>query len=426
MEIASELQWMDMPVSAQRSATVAGQSVLIYGMNYSPEMAGVGRYTGEIAELLASQAEGVTVVTTPPHYPGWRVQDGFSNSYSSSAEGNIRVLRTPVLLKKKMGGIWRLLAPLSFAVTSAPVVFWQILRQRPDVVLCVEPTLFAAPVALLAAKLVGARTVLHVQDLEVDAAFAVGHLKSAKWLKSLGYLFEKLTLRRFDKVVTISNRMAEKLMEKKVKRERLAIVRNWVDLDHIHPLAQESSYRESLGYAADDFVVLYSGNIGAKQGLDTLLDAAAKLADHSKVKFVIAGEGPVKADLEARYGHLANVRFLPFQPYKQLNEFLNLANLHALPQDRGAADLVLPSKLGGMLASGAPVLVTADDGTELHTFLDDSAIVTPPGESQAMADAILKAKQDGDCSTRQFRRSELARLLSKRDGFASFLSAVAG
>ena len=208
MEIASELQWMDMPVSAQRSATIAGQRVLIYGMNYSPEMAGVGRYTGEIAELLASQAEGVTVVTTPPHYPGWRVQDGFSNSYSSSAEGNIRVLRTPVLLKEKMGGIWRLLAPLSFAVTSAPVVFWQILKRRPATVFCVEPTLFAAPVAQFAAWLVGARTVLHVQDLEVDAAFAVGHLAGFNWLKAVGYGFERMTLRKFDRVVTISNRMA--------------------------------------------------------------------------------------------------------------------------------------------------------------------------------------------------------------------------
>ncbi|WJH39659.1 hypothetical protein N7E02_23295 [Aliirhizobium terrae] len=181
---------MDMPnadmskVLNTVSAPTSG-GVIVYGMNYAPEVAGVGKYTGEIAEHLASEGMVVTVVSTPPHYPGWSVQPGYRNSYSTAIEKGVRVLRTPLILRKKMGGIWRLIAPLSFALTSAPVVFWQILRRRPDTVFCVEPTLFASPVAQLAAKLVGARTLLHVQDLEVDAAFAVGHLGSKPWLKSL-------------------------------------------------------------------------------------------------------------------------------------------------------------------------------------------------------------------------------------------------
>ncbi len=423
MAITSDIEWLEVPVAGARSASMSSQRVLIYGMNYSPEIAGVGKYTGEIAELLASHNASVTVVTTPPHYPGWQVTGDYKNAYSSSEDGNLRVLRVPLILRKKMGGIWRLIAPLSFAVTSAPVVFWQILRQRPDVVMCVEPTLFASPVALLAAKMVGARTILHVQDLEVDAAFAVGHLKPNSFLKKIGHAFERLTLGGFDKIVTISNRMADKLAEKNVDRNRLSIIRNWVDLEHIHPLGRPSSYRETLGYGEDDFVVLYSGNIGAKQGLDTLLKAAAQLQDQQDIKFVIAGEGPSKADLESAYGSLPNVRFLPFQPYEKLNEFLNLANLHALTQDRGAADLVLPSKIGGMLASGAAVLVTADEGTELHTFLNDSALVSAPGDCVAMADMILHARL-GDCPNRSYRRSELAKVLSKREGCASFLSVV--
>jgi colanic acid biosynthesis glycosyl transferase WcaI len=269
-------------------------------------------------------------------------------------------------------------------------VFWQILRQRPDTVFCVEPTLFAAPVAQLAARLIGAKTVLHVQDLEVDAAFAVGHLGALGFLKTFGYAFERSTLKRFDKVITISNRMAEKLVQKGVKSQNMALVRNWVDISHIYPMTEESPYRAELGFTEDDFVVLYSGNIGAKQGLTVLLDAAEKLQAEANIHFVIAGEGPLKDDLQARYGALPNLRFLPFQPYSRLNEFLNMADLHALPQDKGAADLVLPSKLGGILASGRGLIVTADSETELAEFLGNSAILVPPGEAGLFSEAIRK------------------------------------
>lgn len=405
---------------------IAGKRVVLYGMNFAPEIAGVGKYTGEIAEYLNGQKAEVSVVTTPPHYPGWAVKDGYKNSYSSEIKNGLRVYRVPLFLKENMGGIWRLIAPLSFAATSAPVVLWQILRRRPDFVICVEPTLFAAPLAILAAKAVGARTVLHVQDLEVDAAFAVGHIKSINILKKAAFVFEKLTLRGFDRIITISDRMSAKLAEKTGNPAQVAIVRNWVDLEHIYPLGRSSDYRKELGYADDDFIVLYSGNIGAKQGLDTLLEAASKIEEtQKKIKFVIAGEGPAKKALVAKYGHLANVNFLPFQPYEKFNEFMNLASLHALPQERGAADLVLPSKLGGMLASGAPVVVTADLGTELANFLGDSAVITPPGDPDALAKAIQNASK-GDREELKDRRRDLSRMLSKHDGCISFINAVTG
>jgi colanic acid biosynthesis glycosyl transferase WcaI len=377
----------------QASPSLAGRKIMIYGMNYAPEMAGVGKYTGDIAVHFAESGAEVEVVTTPPHYPGWRVQDGYVNRYRTTQEGSITVHRAPLLLRSKMSGVWRLLAPLSFAVTSAPVVFWKILTRRPQTVFCVEPTLLAAPVALFAAWLVGARTVLHVQDLEVDAAFAMGHLKHSTLLRRFGQAFERFVLKRFRHVVTISAKMAEKLVEKGCDPKRISLIRNWVDLDHIFPLSGESVYRKELNFSDRDFVVLYSGNIGAKQGLDILLEAAKHLQERENLKFVIAGEGPVKSDLMAKYADLPNVRFLPFQPHQRLNEFLNCADLHALMQEKGAADLVLPSKLGGMLASGKRIVVTADSGTELHDFLGEAAVFVETGNVGALADAILALQQ---------------------------------
>lgn len=377
------------PLMASVAPVLTGRRIVVYGMNYAPEIAGVGKYTGEIAEYLAGKGADVTVVTTPPHYPGWAVREDYGNRYSGAMENGVRVRRAPLLLRRNMVGIWRLLAPLTFALSSAPVIFYEILRRRPGVVFCVEPTLFAAPVAQFAAWLVGAETLLHVQDLEVDAAFAVGHLGSKAWLKWAAYAFERFTLAGFTRVITISNRMAEKLREKGVRADRLSIVRNWVDLSHIYPMKEESPYRAELGYSPEDFVVLYSGNIGAKQGLTLLFETAERLKDEKRIHFIVAGEGPSKKALQDNYGKLANVRFLPFQPYERLNEFLNMADLLVLPQEKGAADLVLPSKLGGMLASGKPVLVTADEGTELAEFVANRSKLVPPGNPDELERAIL-------------------------------------
>ena len=339
-------------------------------MNFAPEITGVGRYSGELAVGLAARGVVVEAVSTAPHYPGWRALPPFSTKrYTRETRDGVEVVRCPMVLHKAGAGIWRLIAPLSFALTSAPVALWRILARRPRTVLCVEPTLFVAPVALFAAKLIGARTALHVQDLEVDAAFAVGHIGKSKRLVALGHWFERSLMRRFDVVVTISEAMATSIAAKGVHRDRLHVVRNWVDTTRIFPLGRPSRYRAQLGIPGDTFVVLYSGQIGPKQALHTVFEVAERLANRSDIRFVVAGEGPMKAHFARRYGHLPNIMLLGLQPEEQLNEFLNLADCHILPQHPEIKDLVLPSKLGGMLASGKDLLVLADDDTELAAFL---------------------------------------------------------
>lgn len=402
--------------------------ILIYAMNYAPEVAGVGRYAGEIGEHFAGSGHQVAVVTTIPHYPGWRPTAPYRNGrYVREMRAGVDVVRCPLLLRERMGGLWRLLAPLSFAVASAPVALWRALRFRPDLLMCIEPTLMIAPAGLLAARLVGARVVLHVQDLEVDAAFAVGHLARTGWLERLASRCERALLRRFDRLITISGRMAERLADKGVDAERIAIVHNWVDLDVIKPLERPSVYRDELGIAADDRVVLYSGAIGAKQGFDDVMDAAARLARRGDIKFVIAGEGPAKKALTARAATMRNVRVLPFQPYERLSEFLGLADLHVLPQAPDAADLMLPSKLGGMLASGRRMVVMAAPGTELANFVAGAAIVTPPADPCALAEAIERAADDRrpDAHGVAFRR-RLAGRLSRSDGLRRFEALAVG
>ena len=363
------------------------RKILIYGINYAPEMTGTGRFTGDIGAYLAKNGFDVGVVTAPPHYPGWHAAPPYSAlRYSRENRAGVKILRCPLLLRTDMRGIWRLLAPLSFAVTSAPVALWKIITERPGIVLCIEPTLLVAPAALLA-RLTGARVILHVQDLEVDAAFAIGHLKG-DWLKTILLGLEPYLLRRFSSIITISDHMRKRLIAKGVEKNRIGLVRNWVDVTKIKPLTGPNAFRAELGLSDADFVVLYAGNIGAKQALGVVLDAARLLTSMAHVHFVFAGDGPEKPHLMQGCADLPRMHFLPPQPEERLCELLNLADLHVLPQSRGAADLVLPSKLGGMLASGKPVLATADAGTELFEVLSGTAILVPAGDSSAMAREI--------------------------------------
>lgn len=401
--------------------------ILIVAMNYAPELTGCGQYTGDLGAAMVEKGHAVEVVTAPPHYPGWAVKAPYRNRYSSEVLKGARIHRCPVLLREKMGGIWRLIAPVSFALSSAVTTLWRALAWRPDVVVVVEPTLFCAPAALLAAKIAGVTSVLHVQDLEVDAAFAVGHLGSSKGLKRLAFAFERACLRGFDRIVTISNRMAARLAEKGITPEKMAVIRNWVDLEHIRPLPRQNAYRAELGLPEDAYVVLYSGNIGPKQGLDVAVEAARLLKDDAGIFFAIAGEGPSKAELVARAQGLDNICFLPFQPYERLPDFLGTCDLHVLPQLASAGDLVLPSKLGGMLASGRPIIVGAKVGTELSIFLDGAAAIVAPEDPAALADGIRACRAEGFSPEAQARTAALAHKLSRPDALneleAVFLSA---
>ncbi|MFN3930131.1 MAG: WcaI family glycosyltransferase [Brevundimonas sp.] len=362
--------------------------VLFCGMHHAPELIGIGKYSGELAEHLASVGHRVTVVTAQPHYPEWSVRPPYRNRYADETCNGVRIHRAPLLLKSPMKGVWRLIAPLSFAAFASPVVLWRALRERPDVVVCVAPTLFLAPAAWLAARMTGAGSALHIQDLEIDAAFVVGHLK-AGLMQRLALGFERWVMRRFDRVITISGRMAERIVAKGVETGRVTVLRNWVDLEKIRPLEGPNGYRQTLGVQDDQFVVLYAGAIGRKQALHIVLEAATLLGDRADIRFIIAGDGPELPVLKGRYESQPNVDFLPLQPADKLCDLLNAADVHVLPQDRDMADLVLPSKLGGVLASGRRLVVMADPGTELHSFLGDVATIIEPGNSGALADAIV-------------------------------------
>lgn len=392
--------------------------ILIHGINFSPELTGIGKYSGEMAQWLAMQGHEVRVVTAPPYYPQWKIADGYANKWHTetvdlsnplfASGGSLLVYRCPLWVPVKPSGLKRLLHLASFALMSLPVMLHQIFW-RPDLVFVIEPPLFCAPQSWLVARLSGAKAWLHIQDFEVDAAFDLGMLKGGV-LRRLVTSVEGWLMRRFDRVSTISQRMLDRLLTKGVSIKNTVLFPNWVDFNTIaskqvldvNAVFEGSvlSYRSQLSIEADAIVALYSGNMGAKQGLEVLAQVASLLQDSPEIVFVFCGNGAGRDDLVMLCSGLKNVRFMDLQPLERLGELLAMADIHLLPQRADAADLVMPSKLTGMLASGRPVVATANPDTELANVVVNFGFVVTPEQPSAFAEAIMMLVEDSELRAR--------------------------
>jgi colanic acid biosynthesis glycosyl transferase WcaI len=370
--------------------------ILIQSINFSPEMTGIGKYSGEMAEWLASRGHEVRVVSAPPHYPQWRIYGGHhawrfgrdKHILPAGTVGTLDVFRCPVWIPRVPRGWKRILHLATFSLSSWPTMLRQV-PWKPDVVLLVAPTIVCFPQALGVALLTGATSWLHVQDFEVDAAFQLGDFSSnrlRRWVHSL----ERFILRRFNRISSISARMIERLSAKGVDPARTVLFPNWVDTSVIFPMLAPSPLRKELGIPEGATVVLYSGNMGRKQGLELLVDASRRLEARTDIRFVFCGDGSYRQTFVQTATKNENVIILPLQPTERLNALLNLADIHVLPQVSGAADLVMPSKLTGMMASGRSIVATALPGTQLFGVLEGRGIITPPGDVDAFVAALIR------------------------------------
>ncbi|MGB6307477.1 MAG: glycosyltransferase WbuB [Steroidobacteraceae bacterium] len=377
--------------------------ILIYSANFAPEPTGIGKYSGEMAWWLAERGHEVRVVAAPPYYPMWKLDRKYLwPAFRRERWRGVDVWRAPIWVPKSPTGLTRVLHLLSFAIASFPVMIWQI-GWRPDVVLTVAPAFMCAPAGLLTARLSRARAWLHLQDFEIDVAFGLGLLKG-KLLQRIVLRIERWLLRRFDSVSTISGRMVERLLTKGVTPSRACYFPNWVDLTRIGSMPG-GSFRSKLGISPDAIVVLFSGTLGGKQGLQVIPEAAGLLGAREDIVFVVCGEGLVKPNLESAAAGLPNLQILPLQPAGRLADLLGMADIHLLPQSPDAADLVLPSKLSGMLASGRPVIATCRSGTEISGIVSQCGIVVEPESSTNLALAIVKLADDPDLRFELGRRA---------------------
>ena len=355
--------------------------VLLISGNYFPEPTGIGKYNKEMTDWMADNGFDCTVISTYPYYPYWKVQEPYTNKhlwYSkemlATAKGNqITVYRCPHYVPKKPTGRRRIALDFSFSIS----VFFQILRligsKKFDIVITVVPPMPLGLLSVLYKKMRKAKFLYHIQDLQIEAARDLHLIKSERAIRVLFHI-ERFIIKHADTVSSISKGMIHKIKEKSKDRE-IVFFPNWADLNFFYPMHNKAELKKEFGFSADDIIVLYSGSIGEKQGIEAILTAAKQYLD-SSVKFLICGSGPYKDKLHqmADAMQLTNVVFFPLQPLHKFNHFLNMADVHLIIQKANASDLVMPSKLTTILAVGGLAVITANPDSSLYSMISEHQI----------------------------------------------------
>ena len=371
-------------------------NILLISYNYSPELTGIGKYNAEFSEYLVIQGHSVEVITGFPNYPHWELFKGYSNSFYSVENLNgVEVTRCPLFIPTNPSGSKRMIMDFSFYLTSLFVLIKKVvLFSRYDLVFVPSPS-FLMGIHILFLRFFWRKTIFvyHIQDLQIDAALELGIIKYP-WIKRILLKIENLIFEKSTVVSTISVGMRKKILAKSEFLKDVLIMPNWVDDQVIYTTEIKQEVISNLGIPLNKKIFLYSGAIGEKQGLDSLLIVAKKLKIQCPdLLFVISGTGPFKKKLEqiASDDRVDNIKFIDLQPNEGFNQLLNYASCHLIIQKKQGSESFLPSKLGAILAVGGLSIVTAEKETSLYDIVQNNnlGIVIEPENEDALYESIV-------------------------------------
>lgn len=403
--------------------------LLVVGINFAPELTGIGKYTGEMVDWLAANGYDCTVVTGFPYYPHWVIQSpyrGWSYKKEMLNDAKTTIYRCPLFVPQRPTAFRRIIHDASFFLSTFVLLSYMLFKPGHDYIFCVAPPFHLGFLALFYRFFKGGKIIYHIQDLQVDAAKELGIIKSGL-ITNVLYSLEKAILKRTDTISSISPGMVRKIGEK-IDKE-IHFFPNWVDTENFRPLYDKQGNREKFGFSDVDRIVMYSGSIGEKQGLEALIDVAWKLRSEPEFKFLICGSGPYKEKIEnlAEELKLSNVHFYPLQPANRFNEFSNIADVHLVLQKANASDLVMPSKLSTIFAVGGLALVTSNPGTGLYEEIEkhNIGILIKAEDSDALLEGIRKAFQDDNSEIKENARNYAEDHLSPGSVLRAFTKVIA-
>ena len=389
--------------------------------SFWPDTEATAQFLAELCEDLSGEHD-ITFIAGPSHHRAQAPR----RLWTRERFGTVSIVRTWGTRFPKRLLPLRVANLATYYLLAALAAFRQ---QPPEIVIAeTDPPLLGAVGAMLKRHW-GCRFVYNVRDLYPDIARVTGAVKS-RVLLGLMERGNQLAYRWADRIIAVGHDMAQSLIDKGISPARVTVVPDWVDCDSIRPL-ERNAFRTSFG---DKFVVMYSGNLGLSQQLETVLEAAQRLRDDRRIIFVLIGDGARKRWLmeRARELNLPNVEFLPYRAKAELAESLSAADLHLVPLSPGSAGCLVPSKTYGILAAGRPFVAVMEDSAEVARLARDYRVglVSPPGDDSALAKAVLEAvdspielKQMGQRARRLACERFDRRVATRR--FAAVLSEVA-
>jgi colanic acid biosynthesis glycosyl transferase WcaI len=371
--------------------------ILVLGVNYVPEKTGIGPLTADMCEDLVGRGNEVTMVTAFPHYPEWQVYSGYRGRLFTQEEvGGVQVRRGFVYVPGKPNPYQRVVYDLTMALSGGLNLLG---IRRPDAILAISPPLQLALTALVASRFWGTPVLLIIKDIIPDVAISLGMLENPTLIR-LARALERFCYRRVDHISVIGRGFVDNLLSKGVPADKLSLIPDWVDVQHIKPMPRLNRFRTKHGIPAEAFVVLYGGSMSIKQGLENALLAAGQLQEASQIQLYLVGEGVARQGLVemAREQGLPNVKFLPFEPEEVFPDMLAAADVLLINQRADVRGAVLPCKLLNYMAAGRPVVAAVNEDSETATYVRMAAcgVVVPPEQPLALAEAIRRLSQSPD------------------------------
>ncbi|HSI14724.1 MAG TPA: WcaI family glycosyltransferase [Chthoniobacter sp.] len=354
--------------------------ILVWGINYAPEATGIGPCNTALCEYLHAAGHEVEMVTTFSYYPAWKKRpEDRGTIWRTDVINGVPVHRCWHYVPARVRWWKRIIHEATFVLTSLPRV---LTRPRADLVIAVSPPLLLGPASWLVSLLRRTRYIFHVQDLQPDAALGVGLLRDDMFTRSL-FAVEAFSYRRAWGVSGISRGMLAAFAAKGVPAEKHIFFPNGIRIET--PPAR-GAFRARQGFAEDDFVAVYSGNIGVKQGLQVLVRAARMISDR-RIRIVICGDGAQRYLIERDAEGLENVRLLPLLSDQEYREMLADCDVAIITQLAGSGRAFFPSKLLNPLAYGRPILSVADTDSELARAMVEGCFGcnVPPGQADVLA-----------------------------------------
>lgn len=359
--------------------------IVVWGINYAPELTGIGPHNAALCEYLAKRGHDVEMLTSFRYYPEWRkaVADRGCVNRTEQING-VTVRRCWHYVPRHVTNWKRILHELSFSVVST---FRFLAMRRPDLIMVVSPPLLLGVAGWLGGILKRAPFMFHAQDLQPDGALELGMLQPGYFVGIL-LKVEAFVYRKAQKVSGISEGMLREFTRKGVPASKQILFPNTIVVPKPGDIPARGLFRAKHGLSHGDFIAAHSGNLGMKHGLQTLLEAST-LVKNDRLRIVICGEGAVRDSLRemiARDG-LRNILLLPLQPEAEYRELLADIDVALVTQQKGSGRSFFPSKLLSALAFAKPVLAVGDEDGELSRDLSAGGfgVMVPAGDPGALA-----------------------------------------
>lgn len=368
--------------------------IMIFSINYWPEVTGIGAFTTYRAEYLAAAGHEVEVCTTFPYYPEWKVPANYKGRLSSTEVRNaVRIVRSFAYIPNPVTALRRILHEGSFILSS---LVRACFRKRPDVLLVVSPPLGLAVSAIFLSRIWRIPYVFDVEDLQPDSAADLGMLPSSA-VKFL-YGVERSAYRNAALVTTLTSSMRQRIIAKGVPEQKVTLFEPRIDesLADLSPVEAEGFRKR---YNLDDaFLVTYSGNMGVKQGLDVVLDAAELNRSDLSTQFLLVGGGADCDRLRRRADELKlpNVRFLPLLDEADFRGLVAASDLCLVTQQKSVSEVAFPSKIVTYMAAARPIIASVNPENEVAQITRESGAgkVVAAEDPEALLAAIHELREN--------------------------------